>query len=280
MISFPNIARQIVTFVLTVFLCIYSSNSASFPASTSNADGSFSTQELKNNSRIATMSSGDCEEIGDNDEKKDQLAKKIVGYMESKGYEISRSGQQRNIVYIEGACSDGTPNADEADLYNDRRIVFEFVDGEPKIIGNWLATTEPGTYYTKYPLNPQGAARISFGQYKNAYIFGTHVGPSGRSAHEGLIQVGNVTFTRDVNKDGFRTRDPVFTGNPKLNQHKGGGDSSRGIGRQSAGCLVGWSPDGHTEFINILKRDARYQGRSSYRFTTTLINGDDFGAFS
>jgi hypothetical protein len=280
MISFTNISKQIVTFALTVFISIYSSSSASLSASTSNVDGAFSTQSLQNNPRIATMSSSDCEEIGGDEEKKDQLAKKIVGYMEKKGYEISRGSQQRNIVYIEGACSDGTPNADEADLYNDRRIVFEFIDGEPKIIGNWLATTEPGIYYTKYPLNPGGAARISFGQYKNAYKFGTHEGPSGRGAHEGLIQVSNVTFTRDVNKDGFRTGDPVFTSNPKLNQHRGGGDSSRGIGRQSAGCLVGWSPDEHTEFINILKRDARYQGSASYRFTTTIINGDRFAEFS
>jgi hypothetical protein len=183
---------------------------------------------------------------------------------------------QRNIVYIEGACSDGTPNADEADVYNDRRIVFEFIDGEPKILGNWLATTEPGTYFTEHPLNPGGAARISFGQYKNAWQVGRHEGPSGRGAHQGLVEVGEITFTRDRNKDGFRTGDPEYTKNVYLNQHRGGGSSNKRIALQSAGCLVGWNPEEHTEFMNIVKNDSRYQRNSNYRFTTAVINADRF----
>jgi hypothetical protein len=278
MIKFTKFSRQVVTFVLTVFVCIYSGSLASLSATTSQ----FLTQGYNNPSSttIATMSSSDCEEIGDNAEKKDLLAKKIVSYMESKGYEISRGIEQRNIVYLEGSCADGTANADEADIYNDRRIVFEFVDGEPKILGNWLATTEPGTYFTENPLNRRGAARISFGQYKNTWQVGTHVGPSGRSAHEGLIESKSVSVARDINRDGKRPGDPIEIGQIGLNQHRGSGNSSKRIGRESAGCLVGWSPEEHTEFMNIIKADSRYRSNSSYRFTTTIFNGDRFAEAS
>jgi hypothetical protein len=278
MINLTKFSRQVVTFVLTVFVCIYSGNIASLAATTSQ----FIIQEYNSPhpTKIAAIPSSDCEEIGDNEEKKDLLAKKIVRYMESKRYEISRGRGQRNIVYIEGACSDGTANADEADVYNDRRIVFEFTDGEPKILGNWLATTEPGTYFTEHPLNPRGAARISFGQYKRAWKVGRHEGPSGRGAHEGLVQAGAITFTRDLNKDGKRTGDREYTENPSLNQHRGGGSSNKTIGRQSAGCLVGWSPEGHTEFMNIVKNDTRYQNNSNYKFTTAVLNGDRFAEAS
>jgi hypothetical protein len=275
MINFPKIPRQIITFVLTELICIYSGSIISSSATSPITNNKISIHRTNNPSTmIAVMASSDCEEIGDNQEKKDLLAKKLVSYMESKGYAISRGNKQYNIVYIEGACADGTPNADEADIYNDRRIVFEFIDGEPKITGNWLATTEPGTYFTEHPLNSAGAARIAFGQYKNTWQVGIHVGPSGRAAHEGLIESANITIHRDKNKDGFRPRDLIQTGRIGLNQHRGSGHTSKRIGHESAGCLVGWSPDEHTEFMNMLKSDTRYQGNRNYRFTTTIINGD------
>jgi hypothetical protein len=271
--------KRIAIFVLAIFMCIFGNNIVALSAinlSSTERNIPYVNNQYLNVNKIAAVPSMDCEPIDEDDEKKDLLANKIVRYMESKGYSISRGKQQRNIVYIEGACADGSANADENDIYNDRRIVFEFVNNEPKILGNWLATTEPGSKYTNNPLNSGGAARVSFGQYKNTYKVGIHEGPSGRGKHEGLKQVGNVTYTRDRNKDGKRTGDPISNGNPFLNQHKGSGNSERRIGGDSAGCLVGWGSSGHVEFMDIIKGDTRYQSNQDYKFTVTLINGDRF----
>jgi hypothetical protein len=43
---------------------------------------------------------------------------------------------------------DGTLNDNALNVWNDLRIVIDFRDGKPKIIGCWEATTNPGKYYT------------------------------------------------------------------------------------------------------------------------------------
>jgi len=95
------------------------------------------------------------------------LAHLVVAAMERKGYQVDRGPGELNIVYIEGMNPDGTPNADEANKWNDLRLVIRFEGGVPKIVGEWAATTEPGRYWTENPMSPLGAARIEFGQYKS-----------------------------------------------------------------------------------------------------------------
>jgi hypothetical protein len=272
-----KILKQLVAFSLSVCICICFDNLIS-RANTINFSlhNQFSDRAEKN-SLISSLPSQDCAKLGTNQEKRSRLAQGIVHYMNSKSYKVSKGENEYNIIYIEGACPDGTSNADELDSYNDRRIILEFVNGEPKIKDHWLATSEPGKYYTDHPLNSRGAARIEFGQYKNTWRVGPHTGPSGYNTHEGLIQVGNVVVRRDINHDGKRTGDPIEKGNFGLNQHRGDGNPSKIIGRGSAGCLVGWDPTGHTDqFMDILKSDARYRKNSNYLFSTTIINGDDF----
>lgn len=198
--------------------------------------------------------------------------------MKTKEYVVFREAQEFNIVYIEGACADGTANKDEENLYNDRRIVFTFVGDQPKIVGNWLATTEPGTHYIKKPLAVNAAAMFSFDQHKSAWKVGIHQGPSGGSAkYEGLVQEKPVAITRDINHDGKRSKgEEKVTGNYGLNQHKGSGKSNRIVDRDSAGCLVGKSPQEHEDFMNILKTDTRYKQNHNFLFTTTIIDGDRF----
>lgn len=194
------------------------------------------------------------------------LATRIIKYMYSKQYFVALGEKHYNIVYIEGASADGTPNKDSTNLWNDRRIVIEIAYGTPKILGNWIGTTEPGKYYIDNPLNAQGAARIAFGQYQ-AWQVGTH------KDHEALLQVKPITVYRDRNKDGFRTGDPTDKGLFGINQHWGYDMAE--VGRASAGCLVGQSCDEHREFMALIKKDARYQLNSGYVFFTTVIPGDD-----
>jgi hypothetical protein len=200
------------------------------------------------------------------------IASKIIKYMLAKNYEVFTNPKEYNIVYVEGINGDWTLNSDAANAFNDRRIVIEIVDGVPKIVDHWQATTEPGSKYTHNPMNPKGAARIQFGQYK-AWRVGKH-GTS--NPHEALVQCGNITVCRDFNKDFKRTGDELDTGDYfAVNQHWGYDYSSNDIKGASAGCLVGRLTEGHREFMAIVKQDRRYLQNNSYTFYTTIISGDD-----
>ena len=93
---------------------------------------------------------------------------KVITYMEMKNYFISKHPDCFNIIYLEGANTDGALNSDLPNMFNDVRILFKIGnDGRP-VFDEWIweATTEPGKYWTENPMNPKGAARIAFDQYK------------------------------------------------------------------------------------------------------------------
>jgi hypothetical protein len=264
---------------LSVYMYIYSGNLASVAA----IKGSPSLESKAVNSisplAIAAIPSEDYQEVGSSN-RQPELAKKIVRYMKSKGYKVSTGEKEYNIIYLEGSCANGVANANELDYFNDRRILLEFVNGEPIITNNWSATSEPGQKYTdKPPSGRSGAARIAFGQYKNVWRVGIHIGVSAKVQHEGLIQDGNVTIYRDKNKNGKRdTGDLIQTGNFGLNQHGADENPEKIIGGWGAGALIGWSMEEHQKFMGILKGDARYQKNRNYHFTTTIINADELAA--
>jgi hypothetical protein len=203
---------------------------------------------------------------------------RIIKTQQKLGYKIFTNPGEINIVYVEGCDLDGTLNNDKMNEWNDVRICYQFVNGTPEILGKWDATTEPGLKYTLDPLNPDGAFRIAFGQYK-AWVVGDHKG------HEALVQlwepgekldnglrVGELKGFRDKNKDGFRTGDKTVVGTGwGVNQHWGY-DMSR-VDGASAGCLVGQSKIGHREFIAIVKKDIRYVGDCGYVFWSTILDG-------
>lgn len=191
------------------------------------------------------------------------FSRKIVDYMRREGYQLFTKPGELNIIYVEGADKNGTPNTDKIDEWNDRRIVL---DSQLEMVGNWVGTTEPGWKYTANPLNPGGAFRIAFGQYKS-WVVGMHKGN-----HEALVQVAPVRGHRDRNRDGLRTGDSIVVGIYGINQHWGG-DSLK-VGGWSAGCLVGKTRDGHRQFMQLVKTDIRYRQNPNYIFWTTILPGD------
>ena len=123
------------------------------------------------------------------------------------------------------------------------------------------------------PMNINGAARIAFGQYKS-WVVGTHL--KGRaSAHEALVQVGEVTVHRDLNKDFMRTNDKTDTGLFGINQHWGYDAPKDNLGSTSAGCLVGRTKKGHREFMATLKADPRFVASPAYRFMAAVLPADE-----
>jgi hypothetical protein len=119
-------------------------------------------------------------------------------------------------------------------------------------------------------MNPKGAARIAFGQYR-AWAVGRH---GNSEPHEALIQVGAVKVHRDYNKDFIRTDDCIEEGLFGINQHYGYDLPRSDIGLASAGCLVGRTRVGHRDFMRIIKSDRRYQENKNFIFTATIIPGD------
>ncbi len=200
---------------------------------------------------------------------RDDVAGRIIKYMLVKNYHISRKLGEYNIVYVEGMNANGTENTDAPNHFNDRRMLIEIVDGIPKIIGNWEATTEPGRPYTEKPMNRGGAARIKFDQYK-AWRVGPH-----KNQKEALVQVEPVTVHRDFDKNFIRTGDKLDTGLFGINQHHADDAPRHDIGLWGAGCLVGRTEAGHKEFMRLIKQDRRYKLNSNYTFEATVIPGDD-----
>ena len=197
----------------------------------------------------------------------DGLAARVVGALQRRGYWIARGPGAANIVYIEGLDLDGSANENAPNVFNDLRMIIKVApNGAPNIEGMWEATTEPGRFYTQHPLDRGGAARIAFGQHK-AWSVGFH-----RNDHEALVQTDDLAFYRDLNKDYQRKGDRLFTSMIGLNQHWGY-DLPRGdIGHSSAGCLVGRTPQGHREFMKIIKADPRYEVSRGYKFMSTVIS--------
>jgi hypothetical protein len=201
----------------------------------------------------------------------DNFAGRLVSAVQRAGFWLSQHPDCVNILYVEGIDADGTPNQDAPNIFNDLRIVLRINrSGNPQIVDSWEATTEPGRYYTLVEkLDPRGAARIAFGQYK-AWNVGTHMAGH-RSAHEALVQAADIRVFRDLNQDFERIGDDSFEGMFGINQHCGYDLPKGDIGRASAGCLVGRTKVGHRAFMALCKSDPRYLANHGYRFMATVM---------
>ena len=208
--------------------------------------------------------------------KGDDLAGRVVEAMLRNGAWVCMHPECFNIVYIEGLNSDGLPNPNKPNQFNDLRLLIQVQDGTPKLVDMWDATTTPGEYWTENRMNPAGAAMIAFGQYK-AWRVGIHHAGS-RSAHEALVQVANVNVYRDDNENFKRDDGKLYTGIFGINQHWGYDYPKHDLGRSSAGCLVGRTKKGHREFMAIVKKDMRYEVNRGYKFITTILPASDIAS--
>lgn len=200
--------------------------------------------------------------------KGNDLPAKIVRKMQELNYFVSRGDARFNIVYLEGMNLDGTLNQDKFNNWNDLRLVLEWRLGEvPKIVGKWLATSEPGGAETP---NAKGMAMIPLPSQFKAWRVGIHKAGT-RTAHEALVQVLPITVLRSKKKPPSRVGATLDTGLFGINQHHGW--NSKVVANNSVGCMVGVYMSEHIEFMSLMKSDSRYLLDKSYTFYTTALDG-------
>jgi len=150
----------------------------------------------------------------------------------------------------------------------DDSINVLFVDsaGKPQLY-SWMATTDPGTYWLKNPMHPQGTAILKPGQYIGSHALGMH-----RGEYMALVQVKPLTVIRDFNRDDrvdYNTGRQM-TGLFGINIHRAlEGGNTRYIDSHSAGCQVFASATDFDVFLRLAERHKKLYGNS---FTYTLLH--------
>jgi hypothetical protein len=184
----------------------------------------------------------------------------LLTLMRNYGYEIKERPNELNIVGVR--TDNWTPNS-----FDD--FIFYFYKDEQ---GNWQgaknpATTDPGTYWLKNPMSPQGTAILKKGQYKNSHAIGSH-----RGQYTALVQVAPVTTIRDFDRDNKLSYESLkaTTGLYGINIHRAGSrGTTKVVDKYSAGCQVFSDATDFAKFIEVAQKHREKYGNL---FNYTLID--------
>ncbi len=188
----------------------------------------------------------------------------IINVMQGKGYRVfeNRKGHDLNLVGIRTSSVD-------ANTFNDWVTAFYIFNDDWNFFA-FPATTDPGTFYRKEPLNVKGTAVMKPGQYRGAYKIGKH------KQYKALEQKKPMTVYRDANRDGRLDTAGMEedTGNYKTNIHRSNAHRpSVVVGKWSAGCQVLQDPDHFAFLLMLCERSKSKFGNS---FTYSLLEEGDF----
>lgn len=192
--------------------------------------------------------------------KKYFMSNTIQEALVKKGYRLFMRPFELNIV---GVRTDNVkPNS-----FDDKIHVF-FKNSEGRLIQHeFKATTDPGTYWLKNPMNPQGTAILKEGQYISTYGLGLH-----RGKYLALVQKRPVTVIRDYDRnatlDFMNGKEDI--GLFGINIHRASENGiSKTIDQYSAGCQV---LANSTEFILFIQLCERHKQLYGNNFAYTLID--------
>jgi len=156
----------------------------------------------------------------------------------------------------------------ESNAFND------FIAVAYKERGHWQlrayeATTDPGVYWRKHPMNRNGTAVLIPGQHRRCYQIGRH-----QDKYEALTQAEELPVYRDNNKDSvIDTEGSIDIGFHGINIHRASSNwQSKQVNKWSAGCQVFANPNNFDYFIELCKKSTRLYGN---RITYTLIEEKD-----
>lgn len=188
------------------------------------------------------------------------VLQKLRAILRHKKFKLNTRPYELNIVGLRSAST--IPNR-----FDDEIHVFYKVNKFKWNYHVYKATTDPGTFWLKQPLQPQGTAILSEGQYVDAYQLGLH-----RGQYKALVQRKPVTIIRDYDRDAVLdfyngTKNKGLYG---INIHRANRTgTTKSVDKNSAGCQVFENADAFQLFILMCERHRKLYGNA---FTYTLID--------
>ena len=184
----------------------------------------------------------------------------IQATLNERGYKTFVRPFELNIVGIRANST--VPNS-----FDDTINVFFKNPQGVWVFLSYKATTDPGTYWLKNPLNPQGTAILKEGQYLGSHQIGLH-----RGQYIALVQRRNVTVMRDYDRNAvldFLNGKPD-TGLFGINiHHASSSGTTKTVDLHSAGCQVFANINDFNSFMKLCELSKQLYGNE---FTYTLID--------
>jgi len=184
----------------------------------------------------------------------------IVRAIRSRTYQVYTRPFELNIIGIRANST--TPNQFDDEIH----VFFK------NSVNQWIhyifpATTDPGTYWLKSPMHPQGTAILQQGQYRDAYQIGLHKGK-----YYALVQRKAVTVLRDYDRNAmldFHNGKPD-TGLFGINIHRASvNGTTKTVDNHSAGCQVLANINHFNLLMQLAEKHRQLYGN---QFTYTLID--------
>lgn len=188
------------------------------------------------------------------------IVNEVRRVMLQQGFVVYTKPLQLNIVGIRSATT--VPNS-----FDDRIVVFWKDDSNQWQWHDGAATTDPGTYWLRNPMNAQGTAMLAAGQYIDSHELGLH-----RGQYAALVQRGPLDIFRDYDRDAVLDFGigRAIRGLFGINIHRSSGvGTAKTVDKYSAGCQVWASIDRYNTFIELCRRHRDLHGN---KFTYTLID--------
>jgi hypothetical protein len=185
---------------------------------------------------------------------------RLKSILRNKGFMLHTRPYELNIVGVRTRST--VPNRFDDEIhvfYKSKPMKWEY--------HIFKATTDPGTYWLKNPMQEQGTAILSQGQYVNAYQIGMH-----RGKYPALVQIGPVTVIRDYDRNAKLDflngkHDTGFFG---INVHRAMAQGkTKFIDKFSAGCQVFQNAG---DFEHFMQMCGKHQELYGNRFTYTLLD--------
>lgn len=185
---------------------------------------------------------------------------KIKGLLRFKKFQLFTRPYELNIVGLRSKSVE--PNKFDDELH----VFFKTVKD------NWdyhifKITTDPGTFWLKNPMQPQGTAILAEGQYINSHSLGKH-----RGQYTALVQAKPLTVIRDYDRNAILDfyNGKKTTGQYGINIHRANKiGTTKTVDKNSAGCQVFANA---SDFEAFLKLCEQHKSRFGNAFTYTLID--------
>ncbi len=185
---------------------------------------------------------------------------KMKAILRHKGYTLFSRPYELNIVGLRSKSV--IPNR-----FDDEIHVFFKISTLNWNYHVFRVTTDPGTFWLRQPMQPQGTAILAEGQYLNCYGLGMHQGK-----YLALVQQKPVSVIRDYNRDAVLdfNNGSRSTGMFGINIHRASvSGSTKIVDKYSAGCQVFENANDFQLFLSLCEKHKQLYGN---HFTYSLID--------